>query len=79
MEPPSVGTETSPPRTAVGTGTGDLDEQILAAPLESGVRRNPDVQVEIAAGAALGGGPLTGGAHAHAVLHAGRNAHLHRA
>ena len=72
-DPVIVGTCASPPSTAVVTGTRDLRVEVVALALEDRVRPQSHAQIQIAGGAAVRAGfALAGGAHARAVLDAGR-------
>ena len=59
------------------TGTRDLRVQVVALALEHRMRPDLHAQIQVAGGAAVGAGfAFAGGAHARAVLDAGRNPHV---
>src|SRR5687768_7649537 len=54
----------------------DRHREVVALPLEHGVRQGADLQVQVAARPAAAARPLSRGAHARAFPHAGWNPHL---
>ena len=59
------------------TGTATLRAQVVAVAFEHGCGPEPDAEIEVAGGAAVGAGfPFAGGADPRAVLDAGGDPHV---